>query len=434
MKKSISERLAKRDAMVEVRKKILARRDKPTISAEEIEKMNNATSEILGKSFAMFAEFKDFAKVDKAKREVSGIASNEALDSYGDIVRFDAMQAAFPEYMKFANIREMHGPSAAGTVTDYKMDAKEKTTFITVKVVDDAAWNKVVEGVYKWFSIWWRIIKAEPLVIKAEDENGNEYEVWTGWMEITEIELIEISLVDRPANPDALISTYKTAKWFIPDLVFIEKDDAKKDLQKEKEKTIQRSVSSILSSNKQTMLEKVRALVKSFYKTNQQIDLDSIENDSEQITLSKSEIFGLIKSSVEQAVSEIEKEAASQNEDKSEKGEKTEKTDEEKAKEKEEKELAEKKEEEEKAAKAKEEEEKAAKAEAEKAAGSSVDMSLVVKLLQTVAEEVQKVNWKVETLEKNNNSVLEIIAKNAWVSIQKEQTATKTKSVFEGML
>ena len=55
-----------------------------------------------------------FAKRDDAQRMVYGYASTEALDSHGEIVTRGALQAALPEFMRFANIREMHQPSAVG--------------------------------------------------------------------------------------------------------------------------------------------------------------------------------------------------------------------------------------------------------------------------------------------------------------------------------
>ena len=53
-------------------------------------------------------------KVDAAERMVFGYASTEALDSQGEIVKREALEAALPDYMRFANIREMHQPSAVG--------------------------------------------------------------------------------------------------------------------------------------------------------------------------------------------------------------------------------------------------------------------------------------------------------------------------------
>ncbi|MGH7088272.1 MAG: hypothetical protein ACREFQ_05175, partial [Stellaceae bacterium] len=52
------------------------------------------------------------AKLDQEARLVYGYASTEAKDSQGEIVKKEALEAALPGYMRFANIREMHQPSA----------------------------------------------------------------------------------------------------------------------------------------------------------------------------------------------------------------------------------------------------------------------------------------------------------------------------------
>lgn len=164
--------------------------------------------------------FTNINKVDDEKRMVYGYASTGVLDSQGDIITTDAMEKAFPDYMKFANIREMHTDSAVGIVKEFSFD--ENGTFIGVEVVDDNAWKKVKKGVYKGFSIGGAVIK----------KIGNT---------ITDLLLVEISLVDRPANPLALITEYKSesidklpsdlisfAKKYdadIPDAEIIEKAD-----------------------------------------------------------------------------------------------------------------------------------------------------------------------------------------------------------------
>ena len=114
---------------------------------------------------------------------VYGYASTESLDSQNEIVKKSALQNALEDYMKYANIREMHQPSAVGKTKQANLD--KKGLYIAVKVVDDKAWEKVKEGVYNGFSIGGRVLQ--------QIDN-----------EITDLKLSEISLVDRPANPDAV--------------------------------------------------------------------------------------------------------------------------------------------------------------------------------------------------------------------------------------
>lgn len=136
----------------------------------------------------IFKAFAPITKVDDEQRMVYGYASTDSKDSQGEIVKSDAIEAALPDYMKFANIREMHTMSAVGVAKSAEVN--EGGLYIGAKIVDDAAWAKVKEGVYKGFSIGGKAL---------EKANGI----------ITKLRLTEISVVDRPANPECVIDTWK---------------------------------------------------------------------------------------------------------------------------------------------------------------------------------------------------------------------------------
>lgn len=130
-------------------------------------------------------------KINKEEQMVWGYASTPARDYDGDIITLDALRGALPEYIKFSNIREMHGMSAVGVAKEAEVD--DKGLYIGAKIVDPTAWLKVKEGVYKAFSIGGNATAREP---------GDPHT-------ITGLQLIEISLVDRPANPEAVIEVFK---------------------------------------------------------------------------------------------------------------------------------------------------------------------------------------------------------------------------------
>ncbi len=130
-------------------------------------------------------------KIDYDQHMVFGYASTEALDSQGEIVKREALEAALPDYMRFANIREMHQPSAVGVATEAEFD--ERGLFLAAKIVDPTAWDKVTAGVYKGFSIGGSVM--------ARDQTEKHV--------ITGVRLSEISLVDRPANPEAVFTMFK---------------------------------------------------------------------------------------------------------------------------------------------------------------------------------------------------------------------------------
>jgi hypothetical protein len=137
-------------------------------------------------------QFFDIRKVDEEARMVWGYASTEAVDCQGEVITKDAMKAAWTDYMKFANVREMHQPSAVGLVKEYEFD--DVGVMIGAYIVDDNAWKKVVEKVYKGFSVGGKKLPGG-------------YDPATKI--ISALALSEISLVDRPANPEALVTMWK---------------------------------------------------------------------------------------------------------------------------------------------------------------------------------------------------------------------------------
>jgi hypothetical protein len=148
-----------------------------------------------------FQVFLPIAKVDVKRRTVSGYASTPTKDGDGEIVTLEAIKKALPDYMEYGNIREMHALKAVGVALEGNIDAKG--LYVTAFIKDDAAWAKcqptdlgngqMAGAVYKGFSIGGRKM----------DKVGNK---------ITEIDLTEISIVDRPSNPDCKINLAKSAK------------------------------------------------------------------------------------------------------------------------------------------------------------------------------------------------------------------------------
>lgn len=153
--------------------------------------MFQLTVEKDGKSLSFYCPL---TKRDDAKRMVYGYASTAAVDTTGEVITLGALTDALPDYMKFANVREMHQLSAVGVTKEADID--ERGLYIGAKVVDEAAWQKVIEGVYKGFSVGGTATKRDP-----QDRR-----------QITGLDLIEISLVDRPCNGECIIEVYKASQ------------------------------------------------------------------------------------------------------------------------------------------------------------------------------------------------------------------------------
>ena len=145
-----------------------------------------------------------FAKVDKERRIVSGFATLDNLDRQNDIVLTEASLKAFSKFR--GNIREMHQPSAVGKMVSFKEDkyfdpdTKKfySGVFVSAYVSKGAqnAWEKVLDGTYTGFSIGGRMNKWDD----GYDEKADK-----PIRIIKEYDLVELSLVDNPANQFASI-------------------------------------------------------------------------------------------------------------------------------------------------------------------------------------------------------------------------------------
>ena len=145
-----------------------------------------------------------FSKVDKQRRIVSGFASLDNLDRQMDIVTTEASMKAFENFR--GNIREMHQPLAVGKMVSFKQDkyfdSESKKfyngVFVSAYVSKGAqsTWEKVLDGTLTGFSIGGRMNKWDD----AFDEKlDSQIRI------IKDYDLVELSLVDSPANEFANI-------------------------------------------------------------------------------------------------------------------------------------------------------------------------------------------------------------------------------------
>lgn len=140
-----------------------------------------------------------FSKVDAENRTVSGFATLDNVDRVGDICTADASNQAFENFR--GNIREMHQPIAAGKLLgftqkdfyDFNSDQTYRGIYVTVYVSKGAqdTWEKVLDGTLSGFSIGGNITDQENVF---DAENNRTIRV------IKEYDLVELSLVDSPAN------------------------------------------------------------------------------------------------------------------------------------------------------------------------------------------------------------------------------------------
>jgi phage head maturation protease len=144
-------------------------------------------------------------KVDEEERVVYGVATSEAVDSQGDVIDYEASKKAFEAWK--GNIREMHQPVAVGKAIDIQFDDEAKSVTIGAKISESAdgenAWLKVREGVLTGFSIGGAVFETKLETAKVGDKEKSV-------RRILDYALSETSLVDNPANPEAVFSMVKS--------------------------------------------------------------------------------------------------------------------------------------------------------------------------------------------------------------------------------
>ena len=144
-----------------------------------------------------------FFGIEKADRNADGTmtvygkATDDSIDIDQQICDGDWLDRAMPHWFKSGgNIREQHSNIAAGVATDY--EAKSDGHYISALVVDPVSVKKVEAGVLKGFSIG---IKNPRVTRDKSAMNGR----------IVDGQIVEISLVDRPANPNCQLVLAKSA-------------------------------------------------------------------------------------------------------------------------------------------------------------------------------------------------------------------------------
>ena len=127
---------------------------------------------------------------------VYGKATDSGLDIDQQICDPVWLDTAMPEwFMSGGNIREQHSNIAAGVAKEY--EAKADGHYISALVVDPVSVKKVQNRVLRGFSIG---IKSPRVVRDTKAANGR----------IVDGQIVEVSLVDRPANPSCQLVLAKS--------------------------------------------------------------------------------------------------------------------------------------------------------------------------------------------------------------------------------
>lgn len=134
--------------------------------------------------------FAEITRVNDDDRTVEAYAFvNETVAGEGGLrLKRTAMEAATPDYLRWANVRRMHQPDAVGVARSVEWD--DTGAKMVLEVVDEDAWQKVKRGVYKGLSVG-----VQATLMRGKD--------------VQQCRWIETSLVDRPKDPDAIITAIR---------------------------------------------------------------------------------------------------------------------------------------------------------------------------------------------------------------------------------
>ena len=129
---------------------------------------------------------------------VYGKATDDSVDIDQQICDDAWLSKAMPDwFMTGGNIREQHSNIAAGVAKEY--EAKADGHYISALVVDPVSVKKVQNRVLRGFSIG---IKSPRVVRDQKAANGR----------IIDGQIVEVSLVDRPANPNCQLVLAKSVE------------------------------------------------------------------------------------------------------------------------------------------------------------------------------------------------------------------------------
>jgi hypothetical protein len=150
--------------------------------------------------------FIPITKIDVEKREVWGTLTHEVGDRDGEIFDYESSKPYFESWTDGVEkitdgkskgaVRAMHQPIAAGKIIAMDFDDAARKIDIGTKIVDDAEWDKCLEGVYTGFSAGGKYVRKwrDPLDKGLTRFTANPHEA---------------SLVDVPCVPTATFDLVK---------------------------------------------------------------------------------------------------------------------------------------------------------------------------------------------------------------------------------
>ncbi len=148
--------------------------------------------------------FAPITRIDADRREIEVTATSEAVDAFGTVFDFDASRAAFERWL--GNVREMHNAVAVGRRVAVISDPDRREVRVRLRISRgaDATWQKVLDGTLCGASIGASNVKWREALRGDVARSGDDGDPTEIVRVATAYDLVELSLVDNPANPDCV--------------------------------------------------------------------------------------------------------------------------------------------------------------------------------------------------------------------------------------
>lgn len=156
-----------------------------------------------GKTYSFQMRFLEVKAIEDGKKiRIKGFASTPEVDRYDDIVNPGAFANAMVKYMTNPVVLLGHNPDKVlGQVIEYNLSAQGLEVTAELNNDIENTFHNIMEKNLRGFSIGYRCLAAN-----YKEEGNREIR------EITELDLVEISVVSTPANPGSLFTMAKSFK------------------------------------------------------------------------------------------------------------------------------------------------------------------------------------------------------------------------------
>ncbi len=179
---------------------------------------------IVNKTFQFHANITEKQVSSEGKRRIRGYASTKTQDRVGHIVEPEAFRGSIDRFIKNNPVLLWRHSSDRPIGKVVSASIEENGLFVEAEIITgeewaDKVWKWIQEGVIRAFSIGFIVKGTKEINVEGEKI-----------LVITDLDLLEISVVPIPANQETLFSIAKAIELGGSDLIEIKDKDIKDDI------------------------------------------------------------------------------------------------------------------------------------------------------------------------------------------------------------